>query len=69
MPNGEIRPEVQPQGIATLLISTLEGSTAISRIDKRSQALRHARQNLDRFLEGMVRLPADHSLRASPTNR
>jgi TetR/AcrR family transcriptional repressor of nem operon len=54
---GEIRPEVQPQGVATLLISTLEGSTAISRIDKRSQALAHAQANLDRFLETVVRLP------------
>jgi TetR/AcrR family transcriptional regulator, transcriptional repressor for nem operon len=58
---GEIRPEVQPQGVATLLISTLEGSTAISRIDKRSKALVHARQNLDRFLEALVRLSADRS--------
>lgn len=66
---GEIRPEVKPQGIATLLISTLEGSTAISRIDKRSRALAHARQNLDRFLEAMVRLPADRRRQASVTNR
>jgi TetR/AcrR family transcriptional repressor of nem operon len=56
---GEVRPEVQPQGVATLLISTLEGSTAISRIDKRSQALLHARENLDRFLETTVRLSKD----------
>jgi TetR/AcrR family transcriptional regulator, transcriptional repressor for nem operon len=56
---GEIRAEVQPQGVATLLISTLEGSTAISRIDKRSQALAHAGENLDRFLEAMVRSSAD----------
>lgn len=56
---GEIRAEVQPQGVATLLISTLEGSTAISRIDKRSQALAHAEENLDRFLEVMVRSSAD----------
>lgn len=55
---GEIRREVQPQGIATLLISTLEGSTAISRIDKRSQALAHAQANLDGFLETVVRSSA-----------
>lgn len=55
---GEIRPEVQPQGVATLLISTLEGSTAISRIDKPSQALAHAQANLDWFLETAVRAPA-----------
>lgn len=56
---GEIRSEVQPQGVATLLISTLEGSTAISRIDKRSQALAHAQENLNRFLEMVVRSSTD----------
>jgi TetR/AcrR family transcriptional regulator, transcriptional repressor for nem operon len=66
---GEVRPEVHPQGVATLLISTLEGSTAISRIDKRSQALAHARQNLDLFLEAMVRLSAGRPRQASATNR
>lgn len=54
---GEIRREVQPQRVATLLISALEGSTAISRIDKRSQALAHAQANLDWFLETVVRSP------------
>lgn len=55
---GEIQREVQPHGIATLLISTLEGSTAISRIDKRSQALAYAQANLDWFLETVVRSSA-----------
>ncbi len=36
---------------ATLLILTLEGSTAVSRIDKHSGALAYAQKNLDRFLE------------------
>jgi len=58
---GEVRAEIQPQGVATLLISTLEGSTAISRIDKRSQALAHAEENLDRFLEEIVRSSADRA--------
>lgn len=58
---GEVRAEIQPQGVATLLISTLEGSTAISRIDKRSQALVHAGENLDRFLEAIVRSSADRA--------
>jgi hypothetical protein len=47
----EVRPELEPQSIATFLISTLEGATAVSRIDKRSSALAHAQENLDRFLE------------------
>jgi TetR/AcrR family transcriptional repressor of nem operon len=52
---GEIRWEVQPQSVATFLISTLEGATAVSRIDKRSGALAYAQENLYRFLEAEVR--------------
>ncbi len=52
---GEVRLEVQPQSVATFLIATLEGSTAVSRIDKRSGALAYAQENLDRFLEAEVR--------------
>jgi TetR/AcrR family transcriptional repressor of nem operon len=52
---GEVRLEVQPQSVATFLISTLEGATAVSRIDKRAGALALAQENLDRFLETAVR--------------
>lgn len=52
---GEIRSEVQPQSVATLLISTLEGATAVSRIDKRSSALAYVHESLNRFLEVEVR--------------
>lgn len=52
---GEIRAEVEPQSVATFLISTLGGATAVSRIDKRSGALAHAQENLDHFLETAVR--------------
>jgi len=52
---GEIWPEVRPQSVATFLISTLEGATAVSRIDRRSGALSYAKENLDRFLETEVR--------------
>jgi TetR/AcrR family transcriptional repressor of nem operon len=52
---GEIQPEVRPQSVAAFLISTLEGATAVSRIDKRSGALAYAQENLDRFLETEIR--------------
>ncbi len=45
----EVRSEANPQSVATFLISTLGGATAVSRIDKRSGALAHAQENLDRF--------------------
>jgi AcrR family transcriptional regulator len=56
---GEVRPEVQPTSVATFLIATLEGATAISRIDKRSGALAHAQDNLGRFLDTAVRSQTD----------
>jgi TetR/AcrR family transcriptional repressor of nem operon len=52
---GEISSEVRPQSVAVFLISTLEGATAVSRIDKRSAALTYAQENLDRFLDIEVR--------------
>jgi len=52
---GEVRSEVEPQSVATFLISTLGGATAVSRIDRRSGALAHAQENLDHFLETAVR--------------
>lgn len=53
---GEIRSEVQPESVAAFLISTLEGATAVSRIDKRSDVLKYVQSNLNRFLETEVRL-------------
>ena len=52
---GEVRMEVRPQNVATFLIATLEGATAVSRIDKRSGALAYAMENLNRFLDAEVR--------------
>ncbi len=52
---GEVRNGVHPQSVATFLISTLEGATAVSRIDKRSSALAYAQENLTRFLDNEVR--------------
>lgn len=52
---GEVRKEVYPQSVANFLISTLEGATAMSRIDKRSNALAYAQANLIRFLDIEVR--------------
>jgi TetR/AcrR family transcriptional repressor of nem operon len=52
---GEIRNDVHPQNVATFLIATLEGATAVSRIDKRSRALECAQEHLTRFLDTEVR--------------
>lgn len=55
---GEVRPEIRPRSVANFLISTLEGSTAISRIDKRSGALADVQENLTRYLDVEVRARA-----------
>jgi TetR/AcrR family transcriptional repressor of nem operon len=52
---GEVRPEIRPRSVANFLISTLEGATAISRIDKRSGALADVQENLTRYLDAEVR--------------
>jgi TetR/AcrR family transcriptional repressor of nem operon len=51
----EVRHEVRPRSVANFLISTLEGATVVSSIDKRSGALAHAQENLTRFLDTEVR--------------
>ena len=57
---GEINPEIDPHSIANLLISILEGATAIARINKRSAALDDAQRHLSLYLETAVRLRTDY---------
>jgi TetR/AcrR family transcriptional regulator, transcriptional repressor for nem operon len=56
---GEIYPEIDPHSIANLLISILEGATAVTRINKRSAALDDAQRHLNLYLETAVRLRTD----------
>jgi AcrR family transcriptional regulator len=56
---GEINPEIDPHSVANLLISLLEGATAIARLNKRSGALDDAQKHLDLYLETAVRLRTD----------
>src|SRR3954447_18320447 len=53
---GEINPEIDPHSIANLVISTLEGATVLTRINKRSSALVEAQRHLSLYLETAVRL-------------
>ena len=52
----EIRRSVEPQELATLVISTLEGALMISRLEPRSKALLNAQGYLEEHLEREVRL-------------
>jgi TetR/AcrR family transcriptional repressor of nem operon len=56
---GEINPEIDSHSVANLLISMLEGATAIARIDKSSAVLDDAQRHLSLFLETAVRLRTD----------
>ncbi len=56
---GEIDPDIDPHSVANLVISTLEGSTVLARINKRSAALGDAQKHLGLNLETAVRIRAD----------
>jgi TetR/AcrR family transcriptional regulator, transcriptional repressor for nem operon len=56
---GEVNPEVDPDTVAHLVISVLEGATVVSRINKRSAALNDAQRHLNMYLETTVRLRTD----------
>jgi TetR/AcrR family transcriptional repressor of nem operon len=57
--SGEINPEIDSHSVANLVISMLEGATAIARINKRSAALNDAQKHLSLHLETAVRLRTD----------
>lgn len=52
---GTVRPDVDVDRVARLIISGLEGGMLVSRIEKNDQALRTAMEQLDRYLETEVR--------------
>src|SRR6201986_4329120 len=56
---GEIDPDIDPHSVANLVISTLEGSTVLARINKRSAALDDAQRHLNLYLETAVRFRTD----------
>ncbi|MGC1255795.1 MAG: TetR/AcrR family transcriptional regulator [Candidatus Acidiferrales bacterium] len=54
---GEIRPRVAPTKLATLIVSTLEGSLMLSRLQRTDEPLDVACRYLDDYLEREVRAP------------
>lgn len=53
---GEIRRGVNPNKLATLIISSLEGAVMISRLERNPEALLAAKSHLEHYLEASVRL-------------
>jgi TetR/AcrR family transcriptional repressor of nem operon len=50
----EIRAEVDPGEVATVMISLLEGAMALDRTDKKSGFLRNAGQHIDSYLDTLA---------------
>ena len=52
---GEIRPGIDPEELATLIVNTLEGGLMVSRLQRRDEALDLACRHLEEYLETSVR--------------
>jgi TetR/AcrR family transcriptional repressor of nem operon len=52
---GEIRRDVDPQKLANLIISSLEGALMISRLERNTEALQAAQSHLHRYLDAEVK--------------
>jgi hypothetical protein len=52
---GEVRPDVDSGELATLIASTLEGSSVVSRLQRRDDPLDLACRHLEEYLETKVR--------------
>jgi TetR/AcrR family transcriptional regulator, transcriptional repressor for nem operon len=51
---GEIRPGVEPETVATLIIATLEGALMMSRLERSEDPLRCVQKHLDQYLDNEV---------------
>ena len=54
---GEIATKVDPEQLATLIISSLEGAIMVCRMDRSNDPLRAMQAHLDNYLESSVRAP------------
>ena len=54
---GEVRPRVDPTKLATLIVSTLEGSLMLSRLQRSDEPLDVACRYLENYLEREIRAP------------
>ena len=52
---GEVRSDVDPTELATLIVSTLEGGLMVSRLQRRDDALEFACRRLEEYLETSIR--------------
>ena len=55
----EVRPRVDANRVATLIISSLEGAIMLYRLERNGEALRAVQAHLDNYLETEVRVPSE----------
>lgn len=48
---GEVRPGVDPEAVATVVIASLEGGLMMSRLERNSDALRRVQEHLNNYLD------------------
>jgi len=49
--SGEIRPDVDPKVVATLIVASLEGAVMMSRLQRNDEALRRVQSHLNQYLD------------------
>jgi TetR/AcrR family transcriptional regulator, transcriptional repressor for nem operon len=54
---GEIRPDVDPKVVATLIVASLEGALMMTRLERNDQALRRVQQHLNHYLDTEIAAP------------
>jgi TetR/AcrR family transcriptional repressor of nem operon len=54
----EVRPRVDANRVATLIISSLEGAIMLCRLERNEEALRAVQAHLDNYLETELRVPS-----------
>ncbi len=52
---GDIRKDADPESVATIVISCLEGALMMSRLERSSKALVHAQRHLNAYFDSLVR--------------
>jgi len=62
---GEVRSEVDSAKLATLIVSTLEGSLMVSRLQRKEEPLDSACRHLEEYLESRVRVQKSRGSTAS----
>lgn len=51
---GEVRADIDPKDVATVIVASLEGALMMNRIDRKQDALRRVQEHLNRYIDSEV---------------